>query len=89
MLLVLEGDISPKLITNARSLCGDVLPETEPPTDPVIVGTPPDEMSSAWADTLPRPASDRPTASIKIRRVFISYGAVTVNVTDIVEVPFS
>ena len=89
ILFVFIADNSPKLTVTTRSFCTSGLPVTEPPTLPVIVGAPPEEMSRTWADRLPRHASDRAAAKMMIRNVFICYGAVTVKVTDTVDVPFS
>ena len=86
--LIFDGDTSPKFIVTTKSLSTLELPVTEPFLAPVIVGVPPEEMSNAWAATLPRHPSEIAITTINriLRR---SYGVVAVNVTAIVLVPFS
>ena len=85
---VLSGETSPKLIVTTRSFCTFALPVTVPFKAPVIVGRPPLLISSACAAT----GCDTATRINTVRNVKNAnriYGAVTVNVTEMVVVPFS
>ena len=67
------------------------MPVTDPLTAPVMVGAPPLEISRAWLNPLVMPPVNTTQNRIKILKVFvfISYGAVIVNVTATVVLPFS
>src|SRR6266508_3535484 len=52
MEFVLAGEISPKLIVTTRSLRTLELPETEPPSPPLIVGVPPLLISNVCASAV-------------------------------------
>ena len=79
------------MIVTVRSLRRLELPVTEPPLAPVIVGCPPLLISSVCASAVAKAQRAVTSASIPIveRRAISLQGAVTVNVTDIVVLPFS
>ena len=91
MEFVLAGEISPKLIVTVRSLRRLELPVTEPPDAPVIVGCPPLLISKVCASAAAKAQRVMTSESIPMveRRVISLHGAVTVNVTEIVVLPFS
>ena len=91
MEFVLAGEISPKLIVTVRSLRRLELPVTEPPDAPVIVGCPPLLISNVCASAVAKAQRAVTSASMLMieRRAIPLQGAVTVNVTEIVVLPFS
>ena len=78
------------MIVTVRSLRRLELPVTEPPVAPVIVGCPPLLISNVCASAVAK-AQRMTTESMLIieRRAISLHGAVTVNVTEIVVLPFS